>query len=192
MIPPTPNLVITEEVKQLVQRAEAGDTSVLPELRRLLTEVPELWQQYGDLALHAEKTWIRLAAGPNAMLQECLERKLAELQQELGRDEAPPLEQILIRRIAASWLQTEYLDAHAGQMQARGSGPALLKLASVQLSGAQQRLLQAIKGLALVRKLLRPAPAPVEIARRLEGNSQATSKRPTGGRFAEVPAVALN
>lgn len=187
---PTPDLVITADLKQLVERAEAGDTSVLPELRRQLTEVPELWRRYGDLATHAEKTWIAAAAGDNQMLKECLERKLADLQAELGCNGVPPLEQLLIRRIAASWLQTEFMDATAGQLQARGAGASVLKLSTTLLGRAQQRLIQAIKGLALVRTL-RPALAPLQVASRITEEKR-PAKLPSGGRFAEPPVGVLN
>jgi hypothetical protein len=43
-------LVLTDELRQTVRRAEEGDPSVLPVLRRLLDEHPAVWRRYGNLA----------------------------------------------------------------------------------------------------------------------------------------------
>ena len=96
-----------------------------------------------------------------------------------------------MRRVAASWLQTEVMDASAGQLQARAASPSLLKLSTTLLAKAQQRLVQAIKGLALVRKL-RPLPTPVQIASRLAEKERPVKTGPRGCRFSGVPAAMLN
>ena len=64
-----------QDMARLVERATKGDATVLPKLRRLLDESPELWRGYGDLALQARSSWIQLAAGQNLLLDECLTRK---------------------------------------------------------------------------------------------------------------------
>ena len=60
------------DLAQLLKKAEAGDRSVLPQLRRVLDGDPELWRGYGDLAAHAEASLAMLAAGPNLLLAESL------------------------------------------------------------------------------------------------------------------------
>ena len=80
------------ELARLLQRAEAGDRSVLPQLRQVLDSDDHLWRSYGDLAAHAEASLAMLAAGPNLLLAESLKRKLAELKAELGGESPSPLE----------------------------------------------------------------------------------------------------
>ena len=43
-----------EDMARLLERTEKGDLTVLPQLRRLLDESPELWRGYGDLSLQAQ------------------------------------------------------------------------------------------------------------------------------------------
>ena len=80
------------DLAQLLKKAEAGDRSVLPQLRRALDGDPDLWRGYGNLAAHAEASLAMLAAGPNLLLAESLKRKLAELKAELGGESPSPLE----------------------------------------------------------------------------------------------------
>ena len=151
------------DLAQLLKRAEAGDRSVLPQLQRALDGNPDLWRGYGDLAAHAEASLAMLAAGPNLLLAESLKRKLAELKAELGGESPSPLEKLLVERVSASWLQAAYFDGLLAQ--AAGAGEARLKVLQQQQDAAHRRHLAGIKQLALIRKLLRPAPSPVEMLR---------------------------
>ena len=103
------------DLAQLLKKAEAGDRSVLPQLRRVLDGDPDLWRGFGNLAAHAEASLAMLAAGPNLLLAECLKRKLAELKAELSGESPPPLEKLLAERISMSWLQTAYFDGLVAQ-----------------------------------------------------------------------------
>ena len=151
------------DLAQLLQRAEAGDRSVLPQLRRALDGDPDLWRGYGNLAAHAEASLAMLAAGPNLLLAESLKRKLAALKVELGGESPSPLERLLAERVSASWLQAAYFDGLLAQ--AGGAGEARLKVLRQQQDAAHRRHLAGIKQLALIRKLLRPTPCPVEMLR---------------------------
>jgi hypothetical protein len=152
-----------DALAQLLKRAEAGDRGVLPELRRALDGNPDLWRGYGDLAAHAEASLAMLAAGPNLLLAESLKRKLAALKAELGGESPSPLEKLLAERISTSWLQAAYFDGLLAQ--AGGAGEARLKVLRQQQDAAHRRHLAGIKQLALIRKLLRPTPSPVEMLR---------------------------
>jgi hypothetical protein len=152
---------------RLLQRAEAGDRAVLPQLRRALDGDPELWRGYGDLAAHAEASLAMLAAGPNLLLAESLKRKLVALKAEVCGDAPSPLERLLVERVAATWLQVSYYDGQVAQ--SAGAGEARLKVLQRQQDGAHRRHLAAVKTLATIRKLLTPGPSPVEIASRLNG-----------------------
>ena len=151
------------DLAQLLKKAEAGDRSVLPQLRRALDGDPDLWRGYGNLAAHAEASLAMLAAGPNLLLAESLRRKLAELKAELGGESPSPLEKLLAERITATWLQVAYFDALLAQ--AGGAGDARLRALQRLQDAAHRRHLAGVRQLAVVRRLLRPAPSPLELLR---------------------------
>jgi hypothetical protein len=169
---PDPEAIrLTEDIRKLVQRAEQGDLSVLPALRQVLDENPTLWRHYGDLAELAQLTWLNLACGSNLALRESISRRLEELRTELASENALPLEGLLVERVVVGWLQTSYADVHLAQVKNHGPDPARVRAATHLLDRAQQRYLAAIRQLAVVRKLLRPLPSPIEIASRLNGHA---------------------
>jgi hypothetical protein len=154
-----------EDVRPLLARAERGDPGVLGELRAFLDARPEVWRQAGDLARHAEMAMLDLAAGTNLLVKESITRKLDELKRELAPSSA--LERLVADRVALCWLQAHHadLDAAAALAASGGVGPRSAH-AQRRLGQANQRFLQAVKQLALVRKLLRPALSPVDLALR--------------------------
>jgi hypothetical protein len=170
-------LVLTEELRRALQRAEEGDALVLTLLRKLLDDNPALWQRYGDLAEQAELAWLNLACGNNLALRESLIRRLAQLRAELGGDAGSCLERLVVDRVVASWLQVHHADIHFAQLRGSTSDPARLKLATQLLDRAQQRYLVAIRSLVTARKLLRPVPSPYDVATRLEGPAE-SRRRP--------------
>jgi hypothetical protein len=166
---------VLERLQRLVERAERGDESVLGELRAALDVNPWVWERYGDLAKQSQAAWLQLVAGRNLLLHESARRKAEQLRAELAGPAPSPLERLLIERIVATWLQVHYSDASYAQL--KGTNPAQHTAALQRQNSAQQRYLQAVKALATVRKLLRPGPAPVEIATRLGSQERVTAGR---------------
>lgn len=157
MTPPTDPLVLTAstgtELETLTRRAQGGDRSAVPALRTYLDQCPELWREAGDLSRLAEKSLIVVAARQNLYSRECISRKLTELKQQLGP--APPVEQLLVDRVAVTWLalQIAESDATFAREKVPEATPYLEHLER-RLTGAQTRYLAAVKTLAAVRKLL--------------------------------------
>ena len=172
---------VLERLQRLVQRAEGGDETVLGELRVALNANPWVWERYGDLAKQSQGAWLQLVAGNNLLLLESARRKAEQLRAELAGPAPSPLERLLIERIVATWLQVHYSDASYAQL--KGTNPAQHTAALQRQNSAQQRYLQAAKALATVRKLLRPAPSPLDLAMR------PVPERPAG-RLAGAPAPA--
>jgi len=139
-----------EGLRRVVERARQGDAAALPELRRLLDESPELWRFYGDLARHAEESLVALAAGDNLLLRESLRRKLLELKASLAPN--TPLERLLVDRVAACWVAANHADAAFAQ--ARGLEGAREGQLRRRQDSAQRRLLESLKSLTTVRRLL--------------------------------------
>jgi hypothetical protein len=165
-----------ETLSQLLKRAEQGDLSALPRLREALDADARLWQVYGDLAEHASGALIKLAAGSNLFLAESLMRKVQALKGELGGESPSAMERLLVQRVTATWLQTNYYDGLAAQPA--GGGDARLKMIQKLQDAAHRRHLAALKTYAVVKKLLKPAPSPVEVATRLDrGGTPARLRR---------------
>jgi hypothetical protein len=151
-----------EELARLFERGTQGDQGVLPALREALDANPEFWEQYSDLSLQAEASLGVKVAGSNLLLGESLKRKLQALKAELGASRSP-VEGLLVSRVLLSWMQANHFDALAAQSLV---GARLRELQRLQ-DAAHRRHLSALKTLALVRKLLTPAPSPVQVASRL-------------------------
>jgi hypothetical protein len=167
-----------EELARLLHRAEQGDYSVLAKLRAALDGDARLWAHYGDLAMQAIGSLIQLAAWPNLLLAESLLRKVQALKEELAGESPSALDKLLAERVAATWLQANYFDGLMAQAQAASEGRS--RLLQAQQDAAHRRHLAALKTLAVVRKLLKPAVSPVELALRPlpEGQPQTTPKHP--------------
>jgi hypothetical protein len=153
-----------ERLQTLVQRAEQGDESALPTLRAALDANPWIWERYGDLAQQSQAAWLQLIAGPNLLLRESVERKTEQLRAELAGPGPSPLERLLVERVIACWLQVQYADAAYAQQTSPSPGQHTAALK--RQAGSHQRYLHAIKTLATVRKLLKPALSPVDLALR--------------------------
>jgi hypothetical protein len=168
-----------DRLAELVQRAQQGDLTVLPLLREALEADPSLWQEYGDLAAQAQEAWLQLLAGTDYLLAESVRLKLAALRKELGAEGASPLEKLLVERIVACWLQTHYADALYAQAKGPQSTASVRQELMKRQESSQRRYLAAIKQLALVRKLLKPALSPLQLALGAVGEERATPKRQT-------------
>jgi hypothetical protein len=166
---------ILERLQRLVERAEGGDEGAMPELRAALNANPWVWQRFGDLGQQSQGAWLQLIAGKNLLLLESASRKAEQLRAELAGPAPSPLERLLVERVVACWLQTNYADASYAQL--KGTTPAQHTAALRRQNSAQQRYLQAVRALATIRRLLRPSPAPVEIATRLGGKERVTAGR---------------
>jgi hypothetical protein len=165
-----------DRLAELVQRAQQGDVSVLALLREALVADSTVWQEYGDLAAQAQEAWLQLLAGTDYLLAESVRLKLAALRQELGAEGSSPLEKLLVERIVACWLQTHYADALYAQAKGPQSTTSVRQELMKRQDSSQRRYLAAIKQLALVRKLLKPALSPLQLALGTVGEQRAVPK----------------
>src|SRR5215831_10861913 len=94
-ITPTEIKSYPAELKDLLDRAGAGDATALPALRRAFDDNPELAERLGDLAAHAEQALLALAAGANLAAREAIARQASKLRGELLGSGSSPLERLL-------------------------------------------------------------------------------------------------
>lgn len=152
-----------EKTLALATRAENGDKSSLPELRKALTD-PRIVDVFGgDLGQQARLALLAKYSGKNLLVKETITRKLESMRLELAGTAPTPLEMLLVERVLSCWLHLHHLEAH----YALQDEMTLTRGAYYQrcISAAQKRYLAAIKTLALVRKLAVPV-LQVNIARK--------------------------
>lgn len=170
-------------VEELVRRARAGDESVAEHLQWILDRHPEIWHQLGDLAGHAEQTWLKLYAGKDLAIKASAARKLAALRTDLLGVFPTPLERLLVDRIVVSWLRVAHLTLAAGLPNEMPPGQR--DMIERRLERAEKQHVAAIRSLAVLRKLeAGTAPRGNSAAAHLEPESVA---EPAGGR-SRVPA----
>ena len=155
------------EVRALLERANQGDATALPEVKKAFDEYPELAAQCGDLVKLAEQALLILAAGRSLAAREAVARQVAQLRQRLTAAATSELEKLLVDRITISWIEVYHGDLQlAGHLlEQPGTAPAA-EAAQKRLDRAHHRFLTAVKTLASVQKLTRPSPSPFELAQR--------------------------
>jgi hypothetical protein len=144
-----------DALQSLVQQAQQGDTSILPLIRTLLDQVPELWEHSHVLAQQVEKAWTNALSGPDLMSKEIIAREVEGLRSQLLGPQPTPLEKLLVDRICVCWLAIQHSELHAAR---RFNERAVVLTPSEEhrLDKVHHRFLSAIRELARVRKLLQP------------------------------------
>jgi hypothetical protein len=155
------------ELRALLERGNAGDNSVLPALKKAFDDNPELVAVMGDLVRHAEDALLTLAGGRALTVKEAIRRQVGELRARLSATAASELEKVLIDRVCLSWMAAYYgdLDLANHLIEGSGAGPAA-QAAQKRLDRAHNRLLAAVKALATVQTLIRPALSPLDVLNR--------------------------
>ena len=154
------------ELRTVIAKARAGDASVVPRLRTILANNPALVGHYGDIARQAEGAWVALAAGPNLFVKESLARAADARRTELTRPGATAVEKLLVERIVACWLQTNYFSAHEADRLAAGDTFRQLQFHAKRLERAQRMYLAALGALLTFQKLM-PVPNQETLTREL-------------------------
>ena len=170
-LPRTDEPPVVEDLNLLVQRARKGDETVLPQLREMLDTRPELWQHFGNLAVHAREAWLRVISADDLALRESTARKAEALARELAGPEPSVVEKLLAERAALCWMQLAHADALAAQSLSQSRQHA--DFWAKRQSGAHRRYLSSLAALVTLRRLL-PGQAgsrPIDST-----NSDASSK----------------
>lgn len=167
-----------EEFDHLAGLANAGDLDAIKQLRQLFDNHPEIWQQIGDLAKHAELTLARGVSKGELVMFESVRRMVQKLKRELGHNDASPLEKLAIQRVTICWLELQY--AAAVFPIVTGKPTAADTFGLKQKDSAQRRFDAALKSLATLRKLLPPkakSDGPAKKKTKQKGGRLSLAKR---------------
>lgn len=137
------------KIKSILVKAQAGDRSVLPDLKRILAS-NDLVNLLGDLGVRIQDELIHRIAKNDLLLQEGVTHKLNQIRNNLLADESSPLERQLVDRVALCWLSlhaTELEYTQLGRLSAKEDD-----LWQRRLSQLQSRYLSSLKMLNTVRK----------------------------------------
>jgi hypothetical protein len=188
---PPAEQILEQRLRELARRVEQGDPAARDELRQALDEHPQVWEIHANLALQAQEAWLGLAAGPDRLLREALRRNVEQLQAELAGPEPTPAEKLLVGRAAALWVQVHHADLASAQARGTPAPAAALRELQLRQESAERRFQAAVKQLAVVRKLLRPALSPLDLALRPSAERAARRAGPLGlnSRAACVPVA---
>jgi hypothetical protein len=146
-----------QRIDALLQRAQDGDPTALPAVRKILDADPGLWRTTGDLAFQAEATWLKTISGKDEVAKECFARKAKALRRELAGASASPLERLLAERIVLCWIAVHHAEiVHAQTMPSQTFAQG--EYYQERLDRAQRRYLAAIRALATLRRLQQRTP----------------------------------
>jgi hypothetical protein len=174
------------ELQALLEKGSQGDLSVLPQLKKAFDEHPELAERMGDLVRHAQDSLLTLVAGSCLTAREAIARQASALRERLMKTAASELEKLLVDRVVISWIQVYHGDIDLANQLLKVFGAAkTVQAAQRRLDRAHSRYLSAIKALATIQKLLRPALSPLERAVKFVPGEEASA---TGLRPAVDPA----
>ena len=154
----------TRSFHELVQAARGGDRSVIPELRKMMWENPELAKNTGDLAAQSQIYWVDLVAGRDLYYRECLLRRVANLKQQLlAESNGSAIELMLVNQVISTWLQLHYYENREALAASDNIRVAEYRLKMIE--STFKRHLKSLGSLASVKVLLpvdtTAAPAPV-------------------------------
>jgi small-conductance mechanosensitive channel len=167
--PPDPKLMGKAEIEQrretltrlrdLLKQTEKGDEKVVPTIREILDQSPDLAWSFRNLGKMTERLLINEMTGEDLLAKEMIEHQLHCMRSEIAGEHPSPLELLLTERIVATWLQVQLFESH----YACGLGKHTLAQGNYyqkRLDRAHRNHLSAMRTLAQIRKL---GPAAVQI-----------------------------
>ena len=163
---PEESKVRLAELRELSERAEAGEEGARRELRRAVRESgPEVIARASDVGRKANRMLAKTAGGGEPLIEEALYAKLDLMRAEIAGEAPTALEVLLTERVVSCWMLVELFDAlMAGQLwkgtpTEKRVGERVLRYYLRWQESANSRFLAAVRELARVRKLQAGAPA---------------------------------
>lgn len=122
-------------------------------LRELMREDSSIWKNYGDWAKQSESVILNEYFKTSGFLLETVKKKLANMRDELGWENASEIEKLLIRQVCLTWLRLYFVERQHHQATFGSHNLTSGVYWDKRLSMAQKRHLKAIESLAKVRKM---------------------------------------
>ena len=141
-----------ESFTELVKAARQGDRSVIPALRRMMRDNPQLARNNGDLASQTQIHWLDLIAVKDLYRRECLLMKIADLKRELlAETNGTVVEQMLVDQAISTWMQLNYHEDREATKPAENIQLGEFRLKKIE--SAYNRHMRALNALAAMKKI---------------------------------------
>lgn len=150
---PKAERVLTEAERETYNRALHGDETAITSVRKMLRDEPTLALRFGgDAADAAINLLLQIAWKKYPTVIEAMSATIRQLRVDLAGPNPSGLEQLLVDRIAACWLQMAHADTlYAGNLETANN--RTIEHLEERRDRAHRRYLSAIKALAQVRRL---------------------------------------
>lgn len=140
-------------LQSLVGKADKGDKKVVPAIRKILDQSPDLAWRMRNVGRMAELLLINeMTKDEDLAAKEMIEYQLHSMRSEIAGEHPSPLDLLLTERIVATWLQVQLFEG----LYASGLGKHTLAQGNYyqkRLDRAHRNHLSAIRTLAQVRKM---------------------------------------
>ena len=93
-----------DQMRTLVNQAQAGNRQCVPQIKELLDQCPSIWEEVYSLAKRVENAWISAIAGKDLLSQETLKRQVQALRLNLAEASTDPIENLLIDVVCSTYL----------------------------------------------------------------------------------------
>lgn len=137
---------------------EKPDRKDVKALQAVLQRNPGIWREVGSLAVQNRSKLIKDMHITTAAA-ELIHASMETMAQELGYEDAPILEQMLIDQLLLAWLRLNLWEYQLTEMESQGMTLTKADFWEKRISAAQRRFLRACETLARVRRLARNVPA---------------------------------
>jgi hypothetical protein len=146
------------QAKAFLERAEEGDASTLPLIRRILEQTGDEGIKFfcGDSAFNTKLAMVNAVAGKNLVARQAMLKKIEQVERDLAGPNPTPIERYTAERATLCWFAAHEADATV--YVPRGEIPhSLWKMLIRRQESANRRFLAAMRTLASVRKVPRRA-----------------------------------
>lgn len=123
-------------------------------LRELMQEDSSIWKIYGDWAKQTESVILNEYFESSGFLLETVKKKLADLRDKFGWQDASEIEKLLIRQICITWLRLYFVERAHHQATFQSHSLTHGTYWDKRLTMAQRRHLRAIESLTKVRRMM--------------------------------------
>ncbi len=139
------------EVRKLMDRAQKGDTSAMPALRKWIDQ--NVTFKFEDAARGAEEAVARLMYNTDLLSQESVSRQIRATASNLGGPNPSPIEAMLARRAALCWISVNWSESQYANLLREGTTMEKSDHYQRRTDRAHRRLLSSLKALASVRRV---------------------------------------
>lgn len=143
-------------LNQLIKATNKNDPkqSDIDALKKVFDEVPGVWQSAGDMAIQAQIMIINRHFSNSYFTREAVHRKLRDMRDNLGWNEASEIEKLLIRQVCLCWLNVHITEIRNHETT-RGNHSMREGLYwEKALLAAQKRYLRAVESLGRMQKIV--------------------------------------